>query len=1108
MDLVRYDGSPRPSNEFLSALLAWTDSFLFLDQHLQQPPLWSLGRLLARAFQFRIRHIETLPNSRLVPEAASPDLFHLVYVMAMLNFFASDSQENSDWLRSLATSYRTHTPDAIATKDEINRLLPDSQLAILAQEIQQISPPTQRQVVGPDGLPAQYHPTAPTDPLLLEEHDIEMLETVMYDPRELPPAPVAVRWTADSLEVMANVSITLPSGLHIHTYQEPPKDHHLTNMIHEMMAHLRQQQDRINLLERPSPNIGLGEIRMRSTSPGKDKHLPPVDNHPRTPPPIIAISSSSPSTHESSRSKKLDRLHNSSPKMNPSMKTEDQYPPMNSLSSNTRPLAQPSPMPYLGQPSRFFDSPAPENRRQRSFNPGKQRPLFQTPPGRGMNSLFGDPPTGGTHIPTSYQDPFAALDDIAEQNAWTHEGRGDEDDYDEDESPNDNDSTAEAAQYDAETKRIQEELRLVEQQEREFKAKLTPRRPKPPASVTSSRAEEAKTNLLRAKQQLASKQANMEYYRNQLRAQDEARAREEAHIFAARQSMAKAAEAARSAEEQARTRAQVASQQQQELTNRLHAQDHLGAVPPLAPPPMTANAAPTVMDENWCDGFLGKLAASDPQAFENFRAQMAKLCPLTVSPPPGQSAADASRQPWMDGRVPLVPPPASMTAPYGSWQPNQQPQPAFTAAAAAFPQNTQLPATNPFAVFPGQPVNNPAAPFVTHQPPVQAQVQWHHPSGLPSPVVPPAGWPEPFPLPSIPRRSNEKYDLHRIPKFNEHQTPLENYLAALYVDVANVGPDKVCPLIGRSFPAGSYLNFWFNSLHYTDQMLLMVGDQTWRNWQWCFSMLRDNLDEKLQTTAATRIKRSTETFPEYISEIYPLLRAAYRTDTEKKIIQRIKSGFREWNAVLAMPEEHSLQNLITQAHGYERMCVLQPPPSSNASSLPPSSSYLPADQLSMAFPATHDSDTYLSRSQSRQLAAPYDSESYAAKSSYRQNPVNYKYADPKHFVMPSQLDSRMLVHRRQGVPSDQVDPRAKTVNFRVSAKHGKSMRSYIRSEPREEVIVMTRDCTICSNANLQPADHFVFEHNLYHEVSPAQAYISESGLPERDDTESENEFRD
>ncbi|RPA74703.1 hypothetical protein BJ508DRAFT_332774 [Ascobolus immersus RN42] len=315
-----------------------------------------------------------------------------------------------------------------------------------------------------------------------------------------------------------------------------------------------------------------------------------------------------------------------------------------------------------------------------------------------------------------------------------------------------------------------------------------------------------------------------------------------------------------------------------------------------------------------------------------------------------------------------------------------------------------------------------------------------------------------------------------------------------FVDVYGYGEQAVCPLWGRhAFPQGSYLSLWFNALSYQDQLRLQVGDGIFRNWEYCLMMLRSNLDERLKTKAEGRKKRAEETYPQYLAETYPLLKAAYRTDTEAAIIQRLKAGFDSWDAFHAMSEEYNFQQLENQAHRYERMRglfgALQRPEAVE-------SSYLSIDQA---------------RSNALLFESAPESQSYAARSSYQQQPASaaFRAADPVDFVPASDIHPDIMVHRLTSVPDAEVDQRAKTVNKRPSAKDGGALiRSYIKSFPRKEVVFLARDCSICKQAGLQPCDHFHFEHNLYH-TATSKTYVHQNGLPEVDqDSDSENDWEE
>lgn len=74
-----------------------------------------------------------------------------------------------------------------------------------------------------------------------------------------------------------------------------------------------------------------------------------------------------------------------------------------------------------------------------------------------------------------------------------------------------------------------------------------------------------------------------------------------------------------------------------------------------------------------------------------------------------------------------------------------------------------------------------------------------------------------------------------------------------------------------------------------------------------------------------------------------------------------------------------------------------------------------------------------------------------------------------------------------------------------------SIRSYVRDGPKAAVIFLNRNCAVCERKNLQPRDHFNFEHNLYHDdlaESKTNAYWA--SLPqqfqESDSDESDPDF--
>lgn len=339
------------------------------------------------------------------------------------------------------------------------------------------------------------------------------------------------------------------------------------------------------------------------------------------------------------------------------------------------------------------------------------------------------------------------------------------------------------------------------------------------------------------------------------------------------------------------------------------------------------------------------------------------------------------------------------------------------------------------------------------------------------------------------RRFNNKYNPLRIPKFRENETPVENWMMATHSEIIANGKEAVCLLLPRhAFAEGSFMVRSFNALSLPDQCNLTIGRGTWRNWHFWIQNLQDNLDAQLRLKAQVRKKKPNEDFPAYLAETYPLFKAAYRHDPDREIIRCIKTGFHDWNALNSMPEESNFEVLLAQAHQYERIKQLWQ--ETATTSTQPTSSYLHVESQKLTPPpngiADPESFSFVSRSR-----PPFS----------RNKPL--PLPDATHFVLSHALDARMAVGRRS-VPDDQIDPRAKTVNFQNSTQHGKFMRSYIRinRDGQAKIVFMKHDCRTCEAEGVSPADHFVFEHNLYH-LPKSNTHVHELGLPEIDDDDEE-----
>ncbi|RPA79864.1 hypothetical protein BJ508DRAFT_327914 [Ascobolus immersus RN42] len=1114
-----------PSPALLSLIIHWTDSFITLDRHLNHPVTWSLGRLLARVFIYRLNHVNLLPNTQLLPETASPETFNLVYMMTMLDFFAArSSPEDPNWLTVCIEAYRAFGPNALATKNHINQSLPDERLTELAETVDSPDSLT-RHSIGPDHRPSSYQlppPAATLDWDTLAD-EIPMIDVVERRLVEYAPRPVqttaAVRMTDSLLEVQRNASVRLPNGLEINTYEHrqhpPPAASPTLQALSQLNWQVQAQQQemaRMNdqyrqaiqqLQMRIPPPSGLGEIQMREPTPPLlaarlHKKLPrllpppPKDNSRRSPHIHFNTSSSS----EKSTPSIIRRIDNNaavSPDITPLTVRFAPRTPKSQVkpgwekvpSDEDSPHDDPDHLPF--EPStptpHMFSNKGSRQRRGR-YNPRADHSTDRPSPNSlmGAEDLFQDEPSVWGGKPLQYVQP--KIEEV-------------QDEYDDDEYEEDAqfDRDEQARRLDLLTGFNTPAARLPGSYPPEQPLGNRPRqdppqrREAPPRpSGTTAQAPQNDKSLDDFFNKMYSDPAMMEH----------ARAR-----------MASLFPLTIAPPSQPAPRSQPATK-----TNRQDSWQQYPSIPAVQHPGMPGPAAP---QGSWP-------TTSIPAAPQGSWPQ--QISPLSAAPNGSWPQQPFNTTAAPQGSWPIYPS-SSNTAPNGSWpiQQTAPPQPnpylgsqyphqnpsselwPYQPTAATHPNFPQL-STHPTISSLGMPDFNPhayapathaATPWAYQPPSQQDQKTWFGPLGSSdiSVVVPPATWREPFPATMLPgRKPNEKYPASRLPKFDENTMPLENYLAATQVDIVTHGEDAVCSLIGRhAFTVGSYLYGWYNALDYRDQLRLSIGPGAWRNWQYCLLMLRDNLDEKLKAAADNEFKKAEESLPAYLARMHPLIKAAHRFENERQVIQRLKAGFRNFWAVMSCPEENNFQNLVNQAHAYERMIKI---PSAEPPVQPPgvnvlSSSYLPKELAAASY--HNQSDLF-------------SSNSYAMKGNtapYRQAPATrHRDVDPRYFVSPQELDPQMLVHRRQNVPDSEIDPRAKTVNIRHSTKHGKLMRTYIRAIP-EESVACIQDCDICVAHNLNPRDHFRFEHNLYHEPQKSRTFFLHSGIPEaEDDSESEN----
>ncbi|RPA72747.1 hypothetical protein BJ508DRAFT_334743 [Ascobolus immersus RN42] len=1122
--------SQNPSSITISTLLRWTDSFITIDRAFDEPAIWALPRLLSKIFLSRIEHINVIANTRLLPEAAAPELFARIYTMSLLEFLSQTSSAHDPaWLQAILFSYRKFSNDPIQTTNDIVSYLPDSDMLALSSAIQTTYQlPTSRTATDASGSPIRYVPPPPDQPLNFdtlpsEEEDIP---GIRYYSRPLPDPPAfSLRRPDLHLDIGRNVSIVCPDGTQISTYDNPPTHPKMANMgammqqmiqqiaLHQQALTETQEQARLALQQAQQPRHvswqipTAPEMEMRDRTPSPS----PYATFGRRTPPLA---------FQQFRSKE------SSPSTSSSL-----HPPPNKFDD----LHNQSPIPQFAKIRSFSDLPNTSG----TFSSQRWKP---EPKMEQIDAdLWGGP--SRPKVESVDEDPHAELRrQTEEMEQKLADARRQEQELERSQWNTRHASLAD--EYVTTMERIRQMQRLKEYKDAVLQPTGGPDKPPKPLFSSSSESPQD-ARLYDAPRSAPARRppgADRPSLFNSFNTEESTNNR--SNLFGPRP-------------------------------------DNRSAEPrPTVSRPHQSNSQPSTIQ--MIDQFCDMMNKCGPAEAEHFRARAASLFPLSVSPPPPQvpgswptvdhptSAPSGSRSslpplssapppgsrsntsapigsrsypnmmgpqpttwtteqpipqgpsaappiwngeqqhwqpapPMPPSNMPTAPPPLVPNNPGFSWQPpvtaarSVQPL-AWTPQQSAQAGNNQT----PFGHRPHE-----ATPWHATAPPMASQLPWHASQAqLPQPmlsvVVAPPGFQSMFPpLPDAPTK-RDRYHVSRVQVYQEEVMPLENWLASAYVDVYGYGEQAVCPLWGRhAFPHGSYLHLWFNALSYHDQLLLQVGDGIFRNWEYCLMMLRPNLDERLRTKADGRRKRPDETYPQYLAETYPLLKAVYRTDTEAAIIQRLKGGFDSWDACHAMAEEYNFQQLENQAHRYERMRGLFSGQGRTTTSQTPTSSYLSIEQArSSALPLEQ---------QPVRMSTEYDSSSFAAKSSYQQQPANaiYRSADPADFVAPTDLHPDMLLHRLPNVPDDEIDPRAKTVNKRPSTRHGGvSTRSYIKAFPRKEVVFLARECSTCKSQGLKPNDHFNFEHNLYH-APQSKTYIHESGLPEVDqDTDSENEWEE
>ncbi|RPA86380.1 hypothetical protein BJ508DRAFT_321524 [Ascobolus immersus RN42] len=1079
-----------PSLLTISTLLRWSDSFITIDRAFDLPQIWTLPRLLSRVFLSRINDIHALSNTRLIPEAGSPELFARVYTMTLLEFFSCyPNNDDPTWLQSIIAIYREYSADPINTMQQISSYITDPEMQTLADTMDSSLQLTQsRAAVDDRGQLVVYQPppsnhTVNWDEIPLEE---EHIPGISYTPRRLPDPPAfRLRTPNLHLDLGRNVSIQCPDGTLISTYDQPNLQPEMQQMgaLMQQMAHqleiqqqaLQQTHEQARLAfqqaQMPRPLMSwqnqayAPEKKMRDRSPSPT----PYSHFGRRTPPLAfsqrqsskessPFSSSAPTT-----SRQLDDLHNQSPgKTNFFRKLFSKSPK--------------TPTPVQSPPSSPPKQQIPDMFAYESAQWGSTRPKVE--------SVTDD---DDEELAQRNAEMEAMLADAKRQEQELSRTRLNSRHQDL------------ATEYAETMERINAMKRLKEYQEAVHQdnpgSNLFDNNSGPPLVSSAPNPQDARMDP-----------------------------RKRAAAYGPGPARANA-------------------------PARPWQLDH-----PEPTKPIKATSTFDLIDQ-FCD----MMNRFGPAEAEHFRSRAAQLYPLTISPPPKPlpnqppvpggwpssppptiSAPQGRRSQPFPPFPPPAPPPLKPTAPTSmSMAPFQPPpisaplgsrssldalggnlnipQPVWNASSATWENAKPAPIWNgqkqvwetgssnqslPF--FPAgsaPPAATEASPWHASAPPSTALLPWHasaaqHPQPVLSVVLAPPGFQSIFPpLPANPTKK-DRYHVSRVQTYLEDAMPLENWLANAFVDVYGYGEQAVCPLWGRhAFPQGSYLNLWFNALSYTDQLNLQVGDGIFHNWEFCLMMLRPTLDERLRTKAENRRKRSDETYPQYLAELYPLLKAAYRTDTEAAIIQRLKRGFDSWDAFHAMSEEYNFQQLENQAHRYERMRGLFGTQTANSRVDSTPSSYLPIGQF---------------RSSNLRIETAPESSAFPARSSYQQTPATaqYKAADPQDFVDPAELHPDMRVGRIS-VPDHEIDGRAKTVNKRPSARHGGTLtRSYIKAYPRREVVFLNRDCSLCRQLGLSPSDHFNFEHNLYH--ASAKTYLHANGLPEVDqdsESDSENEWR-
>ncbi|RPA83120.1 hypothetical protein BJ508DRAFT_324711 [Ascobolus immersus RN42] len=170
------------------------------------------------------------------------------------------------------------------------------------------------------------------------------------------------------------------------------------------------------------------------------------------------------------------------------------------------------------------------------------------------------------------------------------------------------------------------------------------------------------------------------------------------------------------------------------------------------------------------------------------------------------------------------------------------------------------------------------------------------------------------------KKFNDRYDSRRIPVFHESKMPIDSFLTKLHVEISLNGEEAICPMLGqKAFPDRTFLNRWYNNLDHQDIIHLTMGPNAWINWQYAIYCLRDQINPLIAHQAASRQKQPDESYHAYVTSKYTLLKAASPYLPERELIKQVKTGFTDREAFAIMRSTDDIRQLEREALEYEQM---------------------------------------------------------------------------------------------------------------------------------------------------------------------------------------------